>query len=149
MMLRARLVPAFATLFLLAMSGATANDGALEIPEPERHFHATVTDSTQTQTNLKDFTWDGFVHVQGTLGAGTVAIPFDRIKRIDFEATNREKVVLSRLLLKTGEMVRLKVSGRLTCYGRTAFGNYRIQVKELSSIEFKSPQEASRKSKPE
>lgn len=120
--------------FLLAMDG-TSSDGDLEIPQPEQKFDAVVTDNTGTITRLSKFTWDGFVHVQGGLGSGTVAIPFERIDRIDFEPGERGKIA-ARVALKSGEVVRLTVSGRLTCYGKTSFGNYRVQARDMRRLEF-------------
>ena len=116
----------------------SSEDGDLEIPQPELHVQVTVVDKTGTKTRLDDFTWDGFVHVQGNLGAGTVAIPFEKVKRIDFEPGDKGKVT-ARVGLKTDEVVRLSVSGRLMCYGRTNFGNYQVQIKDLTRLEF--PQE--------
>lgn len=119
-----------------AMDGSSSSeDGDLEIPQPEIHVKVTVVDKTGTKTLLEDFTWDGFVHVQGQLGAGTVAIPFAKVRRIDFEPGEKGKVT-ARVGLKSEEVVRLTVSGRLMCYGRTAFGNYQVQVKDVTRFQF-------------
>ena len=133
-----------AALFLLApvapagwfMGGSSGGgSGELEIPEPEAHFVVTVTDDTATSTTLKAFTWEGFIHVQGELGRGTVSIAFTDISRIDFEPGDKGRVT-ARVALKSGDIVRLSVKGRTMCYGRTGFGNYQIQVKDLRRLQF-------------
>lgn len=129
---------AFAVVALLSMPGlGGGDDEGIEVPVAKELWSVTLTDSTLTETPLTEFSWDGYTHVQGTLGAGTIAIKFDEIAFIDFEPTEKNKS-LAIVKLKSGPMKKIGVDGRVNVYGKTGFGNFKIALKDVKKIVFTS-----------
>ncbi len=126
-----------ASVALLSMSGlgGGGDEEGIEVPVANEIWKATLTDATLTETDLTEFSWDGYTHMQGTLGAGTIAIKFTDIAGIDFEPTEKNKS-LALVKLKNGTVKKIGVDGRVNLYGKTGFGNYKIQVKDVKKVVF-------------
>jgi hypothetical protein len=130
---------AAALIALFSMPGLGGGDeDQVEVPSTPELWNATLTDSTLTDTNLTEFSWDGYTHVQGTLGAGTISIKFDDITKIDFEETENKNKSLALVVLKNGTIKKIGVDGRVAIYGKTGFGNFKVQVKDVKKIVFTS-----------
>lgn len=127
---------AAAVLSFFSMSGLGGGDEeGIEVPTANEIWKATVTDNTLTETPLEEFSWDGYTHVQGKLGAGEVAIRFADITRIDFEPTEKTRS-LALVQLKDGSIKKINVDGRAAIYGKTGFGNYKILLKDVKRVVF-------------
>lgn len=122
---------------LLSMPGlGGGDDEGIDVPDTNAAWKATVTDETLTDTELQDVSWDGHTHVQGNLGAGTIAIRFEEIDEITFEPAEKNKSV-ALVHLKSGKTKKITVDGRVNVYGRTDFGNYKILVKDLRKLDLR------------
>src|SRR5436309_2473638 len=88
---------------LWSISGLGGGDEEkIEVPSTKEIWSATVTDDTLTDIELTDFSWDGFTHVQGSLGAGTVSIRFDDISKLDIEPSETKNKSWALVSLKSG-----------------------------------------------
>ncbi len=116
---------------------AGSSEEAVDVPATPEIWKVSLTDSTLTGTELNEFSWEGFNHIQGTLGAGKVSIRFSDIKQIDLESVERNKAV-ALVHLRDGSVKKIGVDGRVMLYGKTGFGNYQIPVKDVRSIVFGS-----------
>ena len=129
-------VLAAALLSLFSMSGFGGGDEeGIDVPAANEIWKASVTDNTLTETPLDEFSWDGYTHVQGKLGAGEVAIKFSDITRIDFEPTEKTRS-LALVQLKDGSIKKINVDGRAAIYGKTGFGNFKILLKDVKRVVF-------------
>ena len=127
---------AAATIALFSMSGLGGGDEeGIEVPAANEVWKANVTDSTLTETTLDEFSWEGFTHVQGKLGAGEISIRFEDISRIDFEPTEKTRS-LALVQLKDGSVKKLSVDGRSSLYGKTGYGSYKILLKDVKRLVF-------------
>ena len=126
-----------ATVAFLSMAGlgGGGDEEGIEVPAANEIWKATLTDATLTEAELEEFSWDGYTHMQGTLGAGTIAIKFGDIASIDFEPTEKNKSI-ALVKLKNGTIKKIGVDGRVNLYGKTGFGNYKIQIKDVKKLVF-------------
>lgn len=132
---------------LLALSGALAgmgdsDGGGLlggseenEIPAPDLDFKARVRDTGGLETEVRRISVDGHTYLSGKRGEAVVTISFDRMARIKFIQLTPEKFV-GEISLKSGEKVDLELKSKTPCYGEASFGTYKIQLKDLASVEF-------------
>ena len=127
-------VAAAIAFFNMAGLGGGDEEG-IEVPAANEIWKATVVDTTLTETQLEEFSWDGFTHVQGKLGAGEISIRFEDIARIDFEPTERTRS-LALVQLKDGSVKKLQVDGRAALYGKTGFGSYKVLLKDVKRLIF-------------
>jgi hypothetical protein len=129
-------VLAAAAIALFSMPGLGGGDEeGIEVPAANEMWKATVVDSTLTETQLEEFSMEGFTHVQGKLGAGEISIRFDDIARIDFEPTEKTRS-LALVQLKDGSVKKLSVDGRSALYGKTGFGSYKVLLKDVKRVVF-------------
>lgn len=127
-------VLAAAALSLFSMPGLGGGDEeGIEVPAANEVWKATVIDSTLTETQLEDFSMEGFTHIQGKLGAGEISIRFEDIARIDFEPTEKTRS-LALVQLKDGSVKKLSVDGRSALYGKTGFGSYKVLLKDVKRV---------------
>ena len=119
-------------LFNMAGLGGGDDEG-IEVPQAGEIWKATVVDSTLTETPLDEFSWEGFTHVQGKLGAGEISIRFEDIARIDFEPTEKTRS-LALVQLKDGSVKKLSVDGRNALYGKTGFGSFKVLLKDVKRL---------------
>ncbi|HVO31931.1 MAG TPA: hypothetical protein VMV18_14390 [bacterium] len=109
------------------------DDKRVDVPVAPEIFQATVTDVTLTDTPLDEFSVDGYTHVAGSLGAGTIAIRFEEIARVDLEPGEKGKSV-ALITLKNGQVKKIVVDNKVPLYGKTGFGNFRILVKDVKRV---------------
>jgi|SRR5579859_1237654 len=121
---------------LLSLPGLSGNDDKVEVPTTNAVWNATVTDDTLTETELTEFSWDGYTHVQGTLGSGTVSIRFEEITKIDVEPSETKNKSVGLVSLKAGGIKKIGLDGKTSLYGKTGFGNFKILVKDVRKIVF-------------
>lgn len=134
-----------AVLLALGSAGAALGNGfagmgddapPARIPVPARDFRAVLTDQAGVTVEVDKATFDGEVFVYGLLGAGQATVPFERIRTVRVEPSAEEDKVVAFVVLQDGTSVSLSVDADVPCYGRTAFGNYRIPFHKLRKIEF-------------
>jgi len=122
--------------FLLGMGelggGPTPID---KIPAPEKNYSAGVIDRTGVQTNLQSFSFDGKIFLVGNYGSASVTIPFEKIGEIQFQGTEGNEMGM-RVILRDQKTVQVKVDKRAKFFGKTEFGTYQIEAKDLKSIRF-------------
>lgn len=132
-----RLALLLLTVLLPAAAFATGFGGAdnpTRIPVPARVFSATVEDNAGTQVKVDKVTFDGEVFLFGKVGEGQAAVPFEKIEEVRFEPTGETGTRIAFVKLREGDSVRLVVESDLPCYGASAFGNYRIEVKDIRVV---------------
>ncbi len=105
------------------------------IPETSRNVSARLTDRGGVSAEVENFSMDGNIYLQGTLGGGTLTVPFEKLQRVDFGPVGGEKVP-ARLLLRTGETLELSLRKRAVFYGQMGVGSFRIRAAEIQRIEF-------------
>jgi hypothetical protein len=124
-------------LCLTGMSGMGGSEGPTRIPTPDRNYVVTVVDRADMHTRLDNFTVSGYTHFMGEMGKGKVAIPFEKIKRVDFrQVQNKLEVVVS---LRNGDKVTLTAEQKQPCFGRSKVGNYEIAMGDIKMIIFEGP----------
>ena len=78
--------------------------------------------------------WNGEVFVYGVLGLAQVTVPFESIRDATFEDGAEEGERTAVITTRDGQVVKLTVDDDLMCYGRTEFGNYQLEVRDLRRI---------------
>lgn len=130
--LAAALLLLLAVPFIMAM-GMGASEGPTRIPEPEQNYRARVTDMEGVSVELTNFSIDGQVFVLGNLGDGSLAVPFDKVKAIDLVKTG--EAMKAHLTLHKETPVDLSIKATLNAYGKTPYGNFRIAMGQVKSIQ--------------
>lgn len=122
--------------FLLGMGelggGPTPVD---KIPTPEKNLSATVLDREGVQTTLQSFSFEGKIFIAGKHGSASIAVPFDKISEIHFEGQEGSEMG-ARVILRDQKTVPIKVEKRSKFFGKTDFGTYQVDAKDLKSIRF-------------
>lgn len=112
--------------------GALGGDVPSSIPSPARNFVFTVTDEEGLETRLEQFSIEGLLYLSGRHGKATVAIPFERISRVQLQA--REGELHAMVATKDGKDLELVVDGRRRCYGRMQYANFQIELRNLEKM---------------
>jgi hypothetical protein len=122
--------------FLLGMGelggGPTPID---KIPTPEKNLSAMVLDREGVQTTLQSFSFEGKIFLAGKHGSASIAVPFDKISEIQFEGQEGSEMG-ARLILRDQKTVLIKVEKRSKFFGKTDFGTYQVEAKDLKFIRF-------------
>ena len=92
-------------------------------------------DKAGVRTSLTKFSFDGEVYLHGTLGKAQVTVAFEDIDEVRFEATDDEDWFAAVVKTKAGEEVRVLVDYDRPLFGRTSFGNYRIEVRDVRVLD--------------
>ncbi|MFQ5328421.1 MAG: hypothetical protein ACE5D4_00335 [Thermodesulfobacteriota bacterium] len=114
------------------------------IPTPEIDFAATFIDDQDISTKCREVSWEGKTFLTGMRGKGSVAIPFEKVKRVLFIGDVREGRRDAQVTLRDGEVVAVTFDSESRVYGMTSYGSYQITVKNLKEILFEAaapPQE--------
>jgi len=122
-------------LLLMGMGEMGGSAPLNKIPLPEKNFAVKVTDREGIQTSLSQFSQEGKVFLAGKRGSGAVAVPFEKISRIEFETAEGNEVP-AKLTLRTRDGLDLKVDKRSKFYGKAEFGTFQIDAKDLKTIHF-------------
>lgn len=120
---------------LVMAMGLGDSNAPTRIPEPQSNYRGLVVDQDGTRVELTQLAIDGQTFVLGGLGQGQAAVPFDKVKLV--ELANREGELKAKVTLDQGAPVELVLDGLLKVTGRTSFGNFRIPLSEVRSIEVK------------
>lgn len=107
------------------------------IPIPARDFSATVEDHGGTQMQVDRVSYNGEVFLYGQIGAAQVTVPFEKITMVTFAPHDTKDKRAATATTKDGQQITVLVDDDTLCYGKTKFGNYSIEVKDLRRIQFK------------
>jgi hypothetical protein len=122
--------------FLLGMGDLGGGPAPIDkIPTPEKNFSAAVLDREGVQTTLQSFSFEGKIFVSGKHGSASIAVPFDKISEIQFQGQEGSEMG-ARIILRDQKTVPIKVEKRSKFFGKTDFGTYQVEVKDLKSIRF-------------
>ncbi len=126
----------FSSLLLLMGMGGLGGPGSVEkIPVPTKNFNARIIDHQGVQTSLSQVSFEGNVSLVGKRGDATVAIPFEKISRVEIKGPEGNEVVVVAIL-RTQEKVEVKADKNSKFYGKADFGTFQIETKDLKSISF-------------
>ncbi len=123
----------FSLIFLLGMGGLGGTP-VEKVPTPDKDFHARVVDRDGVQTSLSEFSQDGKTFLAGKRGEGLVAVPFDKISQVQFRTEGN--LVAAKVSLRDQHSVEIMVEKQSRFYGKTDFGTFQIETKDLKSISF-------------
>jgi hypothetical protein len=118
---------------LIMAMGMGDSEGPTRIPEPQAKYKARVTDLEGVSTLLSNFSIDGQVFVMGNLGDGTLAVPFDKVKSLQF--VKQGEVMKAHVTLHQEKPVDLTMKPSFKVTGKTQYGNYRITLGQVKTIE--------------
>lgn len=131
----AAMVALSSLLFLAGMGGLGGPAPVEKIPVPEKNFNARTIDREGVQTSLSQVSFEGKVFLLGKRGDATVTIPFEKISNLDMTGQQGNEV-LSVVILRNQEKVEVRVDKSSKFYGKTDFGTFQIECKDLKSISF-------------
>lgn len=114
-----------------AAAGIFGGGPPTRIPKPSKPFVASVEDHGGVVTRIGSVSWDGEVYVSGRLGAADVAVPFESVAELRVVRGDEERRRIVVLQTRDEQEVRLVVDADVPVYGRTAYGNYRIEAREI------------------
>lgn len=129
---RTRALAIFALALPLLGMGAFGGGGS---GAPERNYGATFVDRDGTKVEATWVSAGGELAISGDLGRGTLQVPFDEIRKVEFRGEGREDLK-AKVTLRGGDPVELTVRSSLSFSGRTDVGQYRIRARDLESVEF-------------
>ena len=118
-----------------ARAGLFGPDAPGRIPVPARLFTVQVEDVGGTALRVERTSFDGEVFVYGTIGLAQVTVPFDRIRTLVMELGPDDDHKTAVITDPDGEEVRVVVEADRPLYGRTTFGNYKIEIGQVRRLE--------------
>jgi hypothetical protein len=121
-------------LLLTAMGGK--GSGFERAPRVEKNFAVQITDTSGNKIEGDKFSWEGRVHLDGSLGMAQVVIPFEKIKEITV-GEKRERKVRVSVHLKDGGEAMVDVDADARCYGEAMFGSFMLTMGEIKFVTFK------------
>jgi hypothetical protein len=119
---------------LMAMGGK--GSGFERAPRVEKNFAVQVTDISGKTIEGDKFSWEGRIHLDGSLGMAQVVIPFDKIKELTV-GEKRDRKVRVTLRLKDGSEAMIDVDADARCYAEAGFGSFMLTMAEIKSVTFK------------
>ena len=122
-----RWLPLLLFLSSPASAGLFGADAPARIPIPARVFRVEVEDIGGVVLVVDRATFDGEVFVYGTIGRAQVTVPFDAFTSLEVRPGPDED---HRTVVISGarEPVEVVVEADRPFYGRTGFGNYKIEI---------------------
>lgn len=121
-------------LVLMAMGGKGA--GFERSPRVEKNFSVLVVDVSGNKIEGEKFSWEGRIHLDGSLGMAQVVIPFDKVKELTV-GEKRDRKVRVTVHLKDGSETMVDVDADARCYGDAVFGSFMLTMAEIKSVTFK------------
>jgi hypothetical protein len=106
-----------------------------KIPAPEKNFSAAVLDREGVQTKLQAFSFEGKTFLAGKHGSASVTVPFEKIAEIQFPGPDGKETDV-HVILRDQKSVLMKIEKRSKFFGKTDFGTYQVETKDLKSIRF-------------
>lgn len=125
---------AMLALLLMAMGGK--GSGFERAPRVEKNFAVVVTDTSDNKIEGDKFSWEGRIHLDGSLGMAQVVIPFDKIKELTVSGKKDRKVRVT-VHLRDGSEAMVDVDADARCYGDAGFGSFMLTMGEIRSVTFK------------
>ena len=104
------------------------------IPVPAKVFQATMEDRGGTELTVTRASYNGEIFLYGNFGAAQVTIPFDSIREAVFEDGGGDGKRTAVVTSNDGQTLKIVVDDDILCYGKTEFGNYQIEVRDLRRI---------------
>ncbi len=126
------------TLFL--GMGVAGNDNQLKVPTPDKNFFVVLTDQDDVSTPVNKFSCEGQTYFLGRRGRTQMAVDFSKIGSVRFLMVQGN--VRGEFTMRDGEKVTLFMHPEEACHGVSRFGNVRIQIKDLKSVEIRTPRPA-------
>jgi hypothetical protein len=117
-----------------AAAGLFGPDAPSRIPIPARLFVLEVEDVGGTTLRIERATYDGEVFLFGTMGLAQVTVPFELISSVVIAQGPDDDHRTAIVSTATQEEVRVVLEVDRPLYGRTAFGNYKIEVGQIRRI---------------
>lgn len=127
LLLAALLVPA-------AHAGLFGTDAPSRIPVPAREFHLRIEDRGGVVLDVTRATFDGEIFVYGTIGLAQVTVPFENIDQLEVLPGGDEDHRVARVLTRGSETIELVVESDTPFWGRTTFGNYKIEIGQVHRV---------------
>ena len=121
-------------LLLMAMGGK--GSGFERSPRVEKNFAVLVTDISGNKIEGEKFSWEGRIHLDGSLGMALVVIPFEKIKDLTV-GERRDRKVRVTVRLKDGSETMVDVDADARCYGDAGFGSFMLPMGEIKTVTFK------------
>ena len=106
------------------------------IPEPAVSFRMVVRDRDLNTFEVARASFDGHIFLSGKIGEAKVSIPFEKIRRVDFEPADATETV-GVVTLVSGKQQSLRFRSSAVCYGEAEFGNVQIELRHLRDVEFR------------
>jgi AcrR family transcriptional regulator len=114
-----------------------SKDGLL--PQPKRQSKSEaelsywdLTDSRRMKTRLRNIRFDGNDYVCGVVGNGEYRIPVTNFASMDLHQEDSQ--ISATLSTKSHEKITLKIDGNPSLSGESQFGQYMIQLKDVTCI---------------
>jgi hypothetical protein len=104
-------------------------------PKPEENIRALIVDRAGVRTEVRQFSLEGNVFLDGRRGDGQMTVFFKNLRGITFGRVEGE-VVSAELHYNNGETLRLNVRKRRVFYGDTRYGTFQIRAGNIRKIEF-------------
>ncbi|MEE9614353.1 MAG: hypothetical protein V3W31_05285 [Thermodesulfobacteriota bacterium] len=117
---------------LVGMGGTPDTD----IPTPEVDFRVTVIDGQGISTRCSGVSWKGKTFFTATRGKGTVTIPFEKVKKVTSAGEADDDKIDFRIMLIGGDVVAVTFDADAKLYGKTSFGTYRIEARNIKEVVF-------------
>lgn len=121
-------------LLLMAMGGKGA--GFERSPRVEKNFSVLVVDVSGNKIEGEKFSWEGRIHLDGSLGMAQVVVPFDKVKELTV-GEKRDRKVRVTVHLKDGSETMVDVDADARCYGDAVFGSFMLTMAEIKSVTFR------------
>jgi len=136
MMKRVSSLVLLATLALLLTAMGGKGSGFERAPRVEKNFAVLVTDASGKKIEGEKFSWEGRIHLDGSMGLAQVVVPFDKIKELTV-GEKRDRKVRVAVRLKDGGETMVDVDADARCYGDAGFGSFMLTMDEIKSVTFK------------
>lgn len=118
-----------------AWAGLFGSDAPGRIPVPAQEFRLRVEDRAGVVLDIERATFDGEVYLFGTVGLAQVTVPFDTVRRVEIGPGADEDHVVAHVLTAAGATQDVVLEADRPLYGRTTFGNYRIDIGQVRWLE--------------
>lgn len=122
------------TFASVALAAWPFGGAVTRIPVPAREFRAVLTDVNGTTVELSRFTMAGEVFVWGDLGAGQISVAFEDVLALTVARAGRDERRVLVVQVRDTQPVRVEVDDDVAWFGRTAWGNYRVETSDVSEI---------------
>jgi hypothetical protein len=123
---------------LMGMGGLKEQKSPAEIPIPTNNYLGIVTDDSGVVTELTYITLDGRTFIVGHRGKATITIDFDKIEEATFVFTDQKLMATVKIRGGTAEKIYVDPTSR--CSGRTGYGTFQIDARDIRVLRLKGTQ---------